>query len=199
MGKKETAARRLAIIHTARDLFAEKDYYKTKISDITNRLGISHGTFYNYFNNKSDVFTHIIKGYIKRLEEIFLKDNPRLSNNAIEFRNQLVRLTNELFDVFIEDQNMYDLLFFRAEVAGLEIKKEIKKLFKTAELFIEKYLAHGVNKKFLRSSIDASLNAKAIRGMTMVALEDLMENDAPLQLKERWILSLSNFIIDGLS
>lgn len=199
MRKKETSARRLDIIHTARDLFAEKNYYETKISDITKHLRISHGTFYNYFKNKSDVFTHIIKVYIKRLEEIFLKENPGLSNNAIEFRNQLVRLANELFEVFIEDQNMYDILFFRAKVAGLETEKEVKKLFKTAELFIEKYLTHGVNKKFLRNSIDVSLNAKAIRGMAIVALEDLMENDAPLQLKERWILSLSNFIIDGLS
>ncbi len=199
MGKKGTAARRLDIIHTARDLFAEKNYYETKISDITKRLEISQGTFYNYFKNKSDVFTYIIKVYIKRIEEIFLKENPELSNNAIEFRNQLVRLQNELFDVFIEDQKMYDILFFRAEVAGLETEKEVKKLFKTAELFIKKYLTHGVTKKFLRNSIDVSLNAKAIRGMTTVALEDLMENGAPLQLKERWILSLSNFILDGLS
>ncbi len=199
MGEKGTAARRLDIIHTARDSFAEKNYHETKISDITKHLGISHGTFYNYFKNKSDIFTHIIKIYIKKLEEIFLKENPGLSNNAIEFRNQLIRLGNELFDVFIEDQKMYDILFYRARIAGLEIKKEVTKLFKTADLFVEKYLAHGVNKKFLRSSIDASLNAKAIRGMTTVALEDLMENDAPLQLKERWILLLSNFIIDGLS
>lgn len=180
-------------------MFAEKDYYETKISDITKHLGISHRTFYNYFKNKSDVFTYIIKVYIKRIEEIFLEKNPGLSNNAIEFRNQLVRLQNKLFEVFFEDQNMYDILFFRAKVASLETEKEVKKLFKTSDLFVEKYLAHGVTKKFLRSSIDASLNAKAIREMTMVALENLMENDAPLQLKERWIISLSNFIIDGLS
>jgi AcrR family transcriptional regulator len=199
MGKKETAARRLAIIHTARDLFAEKNYHETKISDITKRLEISQGTFYNYFKNKSDVFTHIIKEYIKRLEKVFLTENPTASNNAIEFREHLVRLENELFDIFIEDQNMYDILFHRARITGIEIEKEVKKLFETTDLFVKRYLVHGINNKFLRSSIDASLNAKAIRGMTMVALEDLMENNAPLQLKERWILSLSNFIIDGLS
>lgn len=199
MEKKGITERRLDIIHTARDLFAEKDYYETKISDITKRLEISQGTFYNYFKNKSDVFTYIIKTYIKRIEEIFLKENPGASNSEVEFRNQLVRLENELFDVFIEDKNMYDILFYRARVAGLEIEKEVKKLFKTTELFVKKYLEHGVNKKFLRNSIDVSLNAKAIRGMTTVALEDLMENGAPLQLKERWILSLSNFILDGLS
>jgi len=180
-------------------LFSEKDYYGTKISDITNRLKISQGTFYNYFKNKEDIFTYIIEVYIKRLRDIFVKENPRLSNNAIEFREQLIRLGSELFDAFADDRNMYDIVFFRSKVPCLEIENEVKKLFNHTDLFVEKYLVHGINKKILRNVIDTLLIAKAIRGMIMVALEDLMVNDAPVQLKERWIVSLSNFIICGLS
>ncbi len=194
-----TTKRRLDIINTARDLFAEKDYYEAKISDITKQLDISHGTFYNYFKSKSDIFTHITKEYITKIETIFLKENPRESNSSVEFKKQFFRLANEIFGVFIEDIKMYDILFVRARIAGLGIENEIKKIFKTAELFIKKYLEHGIDKKFLKNYIDAPLAAKAIRGITMVAIEDLMENDASLQLKERWLTLLSNYIFDGLS
>jgi len=197
--RMKSANRRLEIIRTARDLFSEKDYYGTKISDITNRLEISQGTFYNYFKNKEDIFTYIVEIYIKRLRKIFIKENPKLSNNAIEFKEQLIRLGSELFDAFAEDQNMYDIVFFRSKVSCLEIENEVKKLLHHTDLFVEKYLVHGVNKKFLRNVIDTSLIAKAIRGMIMVAIEDLMVNNTPVQLKERWIASLANFVICGMS
>ncbi len=38
------------------DLFIEKSYAKTSISDITQRAGVSRATFFNYFAAKSDVF-----------------------------------------------------------------------------------------------------------------------------------------------
>lgn len=47
------------IIEQALDLFSAKGYHRTHVSDITEGLGISKGTFYLYFRNKHDLFVAV--------------------------------------------------------------------------------------------------------------------------------------------
>jgi AcrR family transcriptional regulator len=62
MAKKGTALKN-KIIETAHLFFSEKGYDKTSVNDIINKLGISKGAFYHYFNSKDDVLDAIILGY----------------------------------------------------------------------------------------------------------------------------------------
>lgn len=48
------------IIKKAIEIFSKNGYHKTKISDITNALNISTGTFYIYFSNKHELFIEVI-------------------------------------------------------------------------------------------------------------------------------------------
>jgi AcrR family transcriptional regulator len=60
--------RKAEIIKAAIEAFSQKGYHRTKVSDITKKVGISTGTFYIYFENKrelfievgEDVFRHIV-------------------------------------------------------------------------------------------------------------------------------------------
>ncbi|GAA4285231.1 hypothetical protein GCM10022261_27620 [Brevibacterium daeguense] len=58
---------RAALIAAARSVFAEKGYFETKLSDITERAGCSTGTLYTYFRNREDVLTAIIEGAQERM------------------------------------------------------------------------------------------------------------------------------------
>ncbi|WP_168187072.1 TetR/AcrR family transcriptional regulator [Williamsia sp. 1138] len=44
-----------ALVAAARELFEEKGFRDTRISDIAERSGTSYGTFYHYFETKDDV------------------------------------------------------------------------------------------------------------------------------------------------
>lgn len=46
--------RRQALLEAARRAFAEHGYSATRVDDISRRAGVSHGTFYLYFNNKQE-------------------------------------------------------------------------------------------------------------------------------------------------
>lgn len=52
---KQPDERKQDIINTARNLFFEKGYDKTTITDICNDLSISQGLIYHYFNSKTDI------------------------------------------------------------------------------------------------------------------------------------------------
>jgi AcrR family transcriptional regulator len=56
--------RRLRIMETARDLFAQKGFKGTSSNEIASRAGVSIGTFYSYFENKRTLFLEILEEHL---------------------------------------------------------------------------------------------------------------------------------------
>ena len=54
------------IVDAAFAEFAERGYHDTGIADIARRLGIGHGTFYRYFENKRDILDHVVTRLMPR-------------------------------------------------------------------------------------------------------------------------------------
>ncbi|MGD9327395.1 MAG: TetR/AcrR family transcriptional regulator [Cyclobacteriaceae bacterium] len=80
MAKKGTALKN-KIIETAHLFFSEKGYDKTSVNDIINKLGISKGAFYHYFNSKDEVLDAIILGYTAEAVDMMydIVYNPKLN------------------------------------------------------------------------------------------------------------------------
>ena len=47
------------LINSAIKIFAEKGFWKAKVSDIVNDAGVAQGTFYIYFESKNDCFKNL--------------------------------------------------------------------------------------------------------------------------------------------
>lgn len=52
---------RAQLVTAAREIFAEKGYFSSRLSDITNRVGCSTGTLYTYFRNREDLLAAVIE------------------------------------------------------------------------------------------------------------------------------------------
>jgi len=57
---KDPETRRKEFIKAAKELFMEKGFEQTSVSDITNKVGMSHGAFFYYFKSKNDVMKAVI-------------------------------------------------------------------------------------------------------------------------------------------
>ncbi len=62
----ETRARLLA---AAKDVFEQDGFLDARISDIAERAGLSHGSFYHYFESKEEVFREVAAEVEQRLSE----------------------------------------------------------------------------------------------------------------------------------
>ena len=62
MGKVETNKKQknTTLLQTSFELFTEKGFTKTTISDIVNRAGLAKGTFYLYFKDKYDLRDRLV-------------------------------------------------------------------------------------------------------------------------------------------
>ena len=50
---------RAALVEAAAQVFAEKQFPATNVSDIAKRAGTAHGTFYRYFDSKEAIFREV--------------------------------------------------------------------------------------------------------------------------------------------
>jgi len=56
-------ATRKELLGAALEIFGERGYATTTISDIVRAAGVTQGTFYLYFKNKADIFSELLKEY----------------------------------------------------------------------------------------------------------------------------------------
>lgn len=65
--------KKLEILKAGKELFAEKGFKDTNVSEITKKAGFATGTFYNYYPSKDVLFM-----------EIYLEENQKLKEYTIE-------------------------------------------------------------------------------------------------------------------
>ncbi|TYQ12778.1 UNVERIFIED_CONTAM: TetR family transcriptional regulator [Acetivibrio alkalicellulosi] len=87
--------RKHEFLAVALELFYEKGYEKTTIKDIIERMGVSKGAFYHYFQSKEDVIVSISKEYVDRAIGIMKGIAKRKDLNAIEKINKIFEYVNE--------------------------------------------------------------------------------------------------------
>lgn len=156
-------SKRNAIVKAATQVFSQKGYHRTKVRDITDSIGISTGTFYIYFKNKSDLFVEVVDDVIRSI----LGD----ATGAIRSEQDIVKRMEVRGRVFYERYSRYNEILhqLRAEMAGEDrwpqekIKKAYHDLTRPLMRDIQKGIDAGVYRR-----IDPDLLAYALTGIMEV-------------------------------
>jgi AcrR family transcriptional regulator len=159
---------RREIIDAAFDCFAERGYHATGIADVATRLGIGHGTFYRYFQNKRDIVDHVVDDLVARITGALTAENaPDAVSTLAEYREQSERIGESLARIFGEDPRVPRLLLFEAPGIDRAMAERILDLFDLAAALTAAYLSHGVELGYLRADLDVANTARAINGMIL--------------------------------
>jgi AcrR family transcriptional regulator len=69
-------AKRQTILDIAIEEFAENDYHNASISRIVARAGIAKGSFYQYFEDKRDLYLYLIQLAVEEKQRFFAANPP---------------------------------------------------------------------------------------------------------------------------
>src|SRR5438105_9038547 len=58
---------RARLVDVAKQIFEENGFLEARISDIAERAGLSHGSFYHYFDSKEQVFREVAQSVYDKL------------------------------------------------------------------------------------------------------------------------------------
>jgi AcrR family transcriptional regulator len=122
IAEKRRRDTREKIIRTGRDLFSKKGYHNTQVMDIVNEIGMSAGTFYNYFKDKRQLFLEITKDNFENLR-IRLKELRQISDpkNVKERIDRYRETFNAFFD-FVDENPEQILMILRG---GFGVDEEL--------------------------------------------------------------------------
>lgn len=119
--KKSTQTKK-QITDAAMKLFSEKGYYNTNSKEIAKEAGVSIGCFYNYFDDKKEVFIDALDYYYlefntlieNKINEILMKPLDKKSmlfeiiNTVLEAHSIFTGFHNELIVMYYSDSILFE-------------------------------------------------------------------------------------------
>ena len=125
------------LFQTSFELFHEKGFAKTTISDIVKRAGLAKGTFYLYFKDKYDLRDKLI---IHKTSQLFSKAHQALSltHTPVEgFENQLLFVLDYIINLLKNDKGL--LQFISKNLSWGIFKNVIEKPMPEESMMIYEY------------------------------------------------------------
>jgi AcrR family transcriptional regulator len=146
------------LLREAEQVFSRSGYHSASVSAICREAELAHGTFYRYFDNKEDVFLHIVE----RLETRFTVRMEGAARGAPTAAGRLLACYQTLLACVEEDAAVYNV-FREAEF----IRPEVARRFHTAiAAVIRSVVEEGVREGDLRP-LNSEVVAHAILGMAL--------------------------------
>ncbi len=179
--------------------FSNRGYHQTAISDIAQRLGIGHGTFYRHFENKRDILQHVISETLQKIMALLTGENaPQAFNNIEEYREQCQRISERLRNFAQENPLTLKLLLLEATSIDTEMTKFVQNLMQMAGVITANYLKHGVELKIFRADLDCENTGHNIIGMIINGALRFLANPSDLTGLEKYANSIIDLIVVGM-
>lgn len=191
---------RADIIQAAFEEFAARGYHQTAIADIARRLGIGHGTFYRYFDNKRDILEQVISDAMARIMGALAEENaPGAATNLADYREQIARISNRLTGILSENPAMGRLLLLEATSIDPEMTERVLNLMDWAGQLTAAYMENGVRLGFFRPDLDAQATGHAVVGMIMGGVLRYLRRPDDREDQKRMGEAMQRLLVDGVA
>ncbi|MFO0411427.1 MAG: TetR/AcrR family transcriptional regulator [bacterium] len=190
---------RQEIIDAAFMEFSERGYHQTGISHIAKRLGIGHGTFYRYFENKRDILEHVIDSVCAKIRLAMAEANaPTASRTLEDYEAQLARLGVSLSKILHETPGLFRILLLEATSIDPEMTRRITDFFDWCARQVDAYFENGMRQGFLRSDLDRQATAHVLVGMIFSTILMTINGGDP-ELLKRMNSAVRRMLLDGIA
>ena len=187
------------ILAAAGKVIAERGYHATNIADIARELGAGHGTFYRYFKNKHDIAVQVVDHAVRRIAEALADEPPEASASLEEYRAQVRRIADRLFDVVLAEPAVAQIFFFEAAAIDRQRAEHFHAVLDDLGAFTAGYIRNGQAKGFLRAEVDPEVIGLALNGVIFAGAARLLRSPDPAGERDRWVASVLTLMFEGLA
>lgn len=181
--QQRTLESRKKLLSAAYRLFVEKGYYNTNTKEIARHAGLSTGNFYNYFQDKGEIYCVLLKEYTadscKAMQELFAQLTALESRTA--YKDFLLPYLRQLFNRAVDTKEFF--------VDSIVLAKEnplVQSVLAEAEENLIAIMEIFLRKRYPDRQDDSYIKARMIYVITdQVAKDILCVNNE--QQKENYI------------
>lgn len=156
------------LIEKGEELLSKKEYYDTKVEDITKEAGVAKGTFYIYFESKEDMYMEIILKKIKEHSE----DVKKIIADNNKFRDRIEKLTEAFINLLFKNMGFFRSFFKISQMDSGTIGNKIREvmveshnlMIKNIERFFEEAVNNGeISEKYREKLTDLAIMYETLR------------------------------------
>ncbi|MCB9689972.1 MAG: TetR/AcrR family transcriptional regulator [Alphaproteobacteria bacterium] len=152
-------ARRAQILESSLQVFAERGFHATSVSDLVEAAGVARGTFYLYFDGKEALFLELLEDLTRHLRENIV--GVDLTRGGME--DQLQATVERILATLVDNRALTRILF--REAVGLNAAVDERLAAFDAELhgYVARALQVGQAVGIVRP-LDAEVSAVLVVG-----------------------------------
>lgn len=156
--------RKTMLLVRAKKLFSKDGYYQTQISDIIKDAKIARGTVYQYFKNKDDIFTTLLKTAYDEWQASIAQEMEGVDVSRLPPREYVkFRIRNSL-SYFAKDPELSNLILRMGHGLPANLVRAIDRLDKEIISQMSAEIRWGVKNHVLRKDLDVELAANVVHG-----------------------------------
>lgn len=197
---------RTRLVDAASQVFAEKQYLGTNVSDIVVRANVAHGTFYRYFDSKEQIFREVALDLQQRMINARLDapgERPRFEDLRDEVVWRIIRTNRGFLEAYRENAALIAVIeqvaTFNDELRALRRETRLAFLDR-AQQSVERLQGAGLACR----DVDAHYVANALGAMVdrfayvaFVLNEPFELDEAARTLGLLWVRALGIEVPDG--
>ena len=188
--------RRAEILDAALQVFAEKGYHGTAVSDVVKAAGVARGTFYSYFDSKDAIFLELLDGLLQTLRDSVsgVKRGPE----AADTEAQLRQIVAGVLKTAKNNRPLTRIIFREAVGLDATVDDRLNKFYGELGMYLGAALTLGAQVGMTRSVVDTEVAATCILGsLRSVVQRYIVESDADLDV-EALAAAVVDFNLRGL-
>ncbi len=160
----EASLRKQNILTCAKNLFSEKGFYNTQISDIINEARIARGTVYQYFKNKDDIFITLLKNYYEDWLSRVSLDNESMDLKTITPKNYFRHRVKQTLLFLAEDPHLCNIVLRIGIGLQGDLGEIVKQFEQKINITVMNDLILGIKTGNVKKEVDVELIACLISG-----------------------------------
>jgi AcrR family transcriptional regulator len=154
-------ARRAQILDTALGVFADQGYHQTSISDVVKAAGVARGTFYLYFESKSQIFLHLLDNLLGHLRSSVR--GVDVGQGAPPVTEQLQRTVERILETAVNNRPLTRVIFRVAVGLDPEVDERLTAFYSNLHQYIAQSLERGQQMGIVRQ-MDVGVASRCILG-----------------------------------
>ncbi len=146
------------LLAAAAELFGEQGYLDTTVGQIAERAGVALGTFYQYFRDRSDIITTLVRTSVVDVFKVDRRWDPRRGRAGLE---RAIAVFVRTYTRTAPFQAVWEeVTHVQPDMADL--RRETTRMFTGA---LEASLRDGIEAGLLREDLDVAATARALTAM----------------------------------
>jgi AcrR family transcriptional regulator len=149
---------RQALLTAAAELFAQQGYLDTTVGQIAELAGVGLGTFYQYFRDRADIITTLVRTTVTGVLKVDRRWDPSRGRHGVR---SVLGAFVRWYAATAPFQSVWEeVTHVQPEMAAL--RRETTRMFTHA---LETSLAEGADAGVVRSDLDLNATARALTAM----------------------------------